>query len=94
MKDDRDDVPPIGDLDGKSTFLKVLKKTDLLMHLEEQRDRPPNGVISVSTNFISQSIIKSCSFQTVIKLANIYELSIYRKYFLMAVIRKRKKPYF
>ena len=44
-------------------------------------------------NFISQSIIKSYSFQIVVKLANVYELTIYRKDFLMAVIRKKKKPY-
>ena len=76
----------------RSHFSRCSRKR-ICTSILKNRESPPNGVISLSTNFISQSIIKSCSFQTVVKLANIYELSIYRKAFLMADIRKRKKPY-
>ncbi|MBU9945625.1 hypothetical protein, partial [Leyella stercorea] len=53
----------------------------------KNRERPPKGVISLFTNFMSQFRIGVYSF-FVVKLVNIYESSIYKAAFLMAVIRK------
>ena len=40
-------VPPGGALGGKATFLKMLKKTDLLKHLEEQREPSKWGYLLI-----------------------------------------------
>lgn len=77
---------------GRPHFSRCSRKR-IYSSILKNRESPPNGIISLSTNFISQSIIKSCSFQTVVLLVNVCELAIYMESFLMAVIRKRKKAY-
>ena len=56
-------------------------------HSLRLRERPPKGVISLFTNFMSQFRIGVYTF-FVVKLVSIYESGIYKTIFLMAVIRK------
>lgn len=56
----------------------------------KNRESPPNEVISLSTNFMSQSIIRSCSIQTALNYANIHEPTIFKQTSLMAIIGKRE----
>ena len=58
-----------------------------LSSILKNRERPPKGVISLFTNFMSQSPIKFYRLLIVVKVANNYEPTIYNHIFLMAVIR-------
>lgn len=45
--------PHVGALGGKATFLKMLKETDLLKHIEEQREPYKWGYLLIHELYIT-----------------------------------------